>query len=113
MTLGGLALAAWNTWQRLGRSAAARSWARDTHRDFAQRNVLVTWPLMAATLLLGGVLGAVDAGGGATLLPGLLLLLSLALWLAFAVLPLPVPRFVQPRWYREQLARPDGKVDPT
>lgn len=102
MLLGGLALAGVNAWQRLGRSRAARRWARGTHRDFAQRNVLVLWPLLAVALLLGAALGAVQRTGGPTLPLALLLVLTLAAWVAFAALPLPVPSFVQPRWYREQ-----------
>ncbi|KQV65751.1 hypothetical protein ASC64_12630 [Nocardioides sp. Root122] len=103
MLLGGLALASFNTWQRLGRSAAARRWARGTHRDFAQRNVLVLWPALAVALLGGALLGAAERLDLPTW-PGVLLVaLGLVTWLAFAALPLPVPAAVQPRWYREQV----------
>ena len=104
MLLGSLALAAFNTWQRLGRTPAARRWARGTHRDFAQRNVLVLWPSLAVALLGGALLGAADAADLPTW-PGVVLLAAgLLTWLAYAVLPLPVPTAVQPRWYREQVA---------
>lgn len=105
MLLAGLALAAVNAWQRLGRSPQARRWARGTHRDFAQRSVLVLWPLLAAALLLGAALGAIRGGAGPAVPVALLLVLTLATWFAFAALPLPVPAFVQPRWYREQSGR--------
>lgn len=104
MLLGSLALAAFNTWQRLGRTPAARRWARGTHRDFAQRNVLVLWPSLALALLGGAVVGAADAADLPTW-PGVVLLAAgLLTWLAYAVLPLPVPTTVQPRWYRGQVA---------
>ena len=104
MLFGSLALAAFNAWQRLGRTPAARRWARGTHRDFAQRNVLVLWPALAVALLGGTLLGAADAAGLPTW-PGVVLLAAgLLTWLAYAVLPLPVPTAVQPRWYREQVA---------
>jgi len=104
MLLSSAALAAFNTWQRLGRTPAARRWARGTHRDFAQRNVLVLWPSLAVALLGGALLGAADAADLPTW-PGVVLLAAgLLTWLAYAVLPLPVPTAVQPRWYREQVA---------
>jgi hypothetical protein len=103
MLLGGLALASFNTWQRLGRSDAARRWARGTHRDFAQRNVLVLWPALAVALLGGALLGVAERQDLPTW-PGVLLVaVGLVTWLAFAALPLPVPAVVQPRWYREQV----------
>lgn len=106
MLLAGAALAAVNAWQRLGRSSAARRWARNTHRDFAQRNVLVLWPLISAALVVGAAIGLADRVAGAAVPLSLLLMLLLGTWLAFAALPLPVPRFVMPRWYREQIGTP-------
>lgn len=107
MLVGGLALAAVNTWQRLGRSRSARRWTRGMHRDFAHRNVLVLWPLLAVALLLGAGLGAAQRLQAPTLPFALLLLLTLAAWVAFAALPIPVPSFVQPRWYRQQTGGQD------
>jgi hypothetical protein len=101
MLLAGLVLAAWNTWQRLGRSSAARGWARGMRRQFVERNVLVLYPLLACALLLGAALGVAEGSTGATVAVGLPLAATLLLWLAYAVLPLPVPGFVKPRWYRE------------
>ena len=101
MLLAGVALAAFNTWQRLGRSPAARRWARGTHRDFAQRNVLVLWPALALALLGGAGLGAATRLEAPTWPFVLLLVVGLLAWFAFAALPLPGPRVVQPRWYRE------------
>lgn len=108
MLLAGLALAAVNVWQRRGRSPAARRWARG-HRDFGRRNVLVMWPLLSAALLLGSALGAAGRLGVSTVPWGLAILVVLLAWLAFAVLPIPVPSFVEPRWYREQHA--DARTD--
>ncbi len=103
MLLGGLALAGFNTWQRLGRTPAARRWARGTHRDFAQRNVLVLWPALAVALVGGALLGAAERLD-APAWPGVVLVVAgLLTWLAYAALPLPVPSLVQPRWYREQV----------
>lgn len=103
MLLGGLALGAFNAWQRLGRTPAARRWARGTHRDFAQRNVLVLWPALAVTLVGGALVGATERLDAPSW-PGVLLVVAgLLTWLAFAALPLPVPALVQPRWYREQV----------
>ena len=104
MLLAGLALAGVNTWQRLGRSPAARAWARG-HRDFGQRNVLVLWPLIAGALLIGAAIGAAQGNDAATVPLSLLLLLTLGAWLAFAALPLRVPTFLQPRWFREGSAQ--------
>lgn len=102
MLLGGLALAAVNTWQRLGRSPAARRWARGTHPDFAQRNVLVLWPSLAVTLLGGAGLGAAQRWDWTAWVFVVLVLAGLVTWLVFAALPVPVPRVVQPRWYRDR-----------
>lgn len=99
MLVGGVALLVWNTFQRLGRTRASRRWARG-HPDFGQRSVLILWPLIGVGLLLAASLDVAE--GAARTAAGLLLLATLMLWLAFAVLPVPVPRFVQPRWYREQ-----------
>jgi hypothetical protein len=101
MLLAGAALAALNTWQRLGRSPAARRWARGTHRDFAQRNVLVLWPSLAVTLLGGAGLGAAERLDAPTWPFVVPVVVGLLTWLTFAALPLPVPSAVQPRWYRE------------
>jgi hypothetical protein len=110
MLLGGLALASFNAWQRLGRSSAARRWARGTHRDFAQRNVLVLWPAIAVALVGGALIGATERLDLPSW-PGVLLLaVGLVTWLAYAVLPLPVPTLVQPRWYREQMGTGDRSV---
>jgi hypothetical protein len=100
MLVAGLALAAWNTWQRLGRTSASRRWSRGLRSRFVERNVLVLWPLIALALLLGAALGPAEGSTGATVAVGLPLVVTLLLWLAYAVLPLPVPGFVKPRWFR-------------
>jgi hypothetical protein len=103
MLLGAVALAAVNVWQRRGQTSRARQWARGPYRDFAQRNVLVLWPALAVALVGASLLGATErldlpSWPGVVLVAG-----GLVTWLAYAVLPLPVPSFVQPRWYREQV----------
>ena len=104
MLLGAVALAAVNVWQRRGQTSRARQWARGPYRDFAQRNVLVLWPALAVALVGGALLGAAERLDLPTW-PGVVLLgAGLLTWLAYAVLPLPVPSAVQPRWYREQVA---------
>ena len=97
MLAGGLALLAWNAWQRRGGSPAARAWAAPRSTAFARRNVLVLWPLLGVALLLASGLGVAE--GAASTVLGLLLLAVLALWLAYAVLPIPVPGWTRPGWY--------------
>ncbi|MEP9363998.1 hypothetical protein ABLE68_13600 [Nocardioides sp. CN2-186] len=100
MLVGGLALAAWNTWQHLGRSPAARSWARSVKGSWGVRSVLVVRPLIAVVLVLGAVTGWMSADSGAYVVLGLAIGVSLVALLAFLVLPLPVPRFAQPSWFQ-------------
>lgn len=97
MLVAGLGLLAWNAWQRRGGSPAAREWASPRSTAFSRRNVLVLWPLLGVALLLGAALGVAE--GGASTVVGLLLLAVLALWLAYAVFPLPAPGWTRPRWY--------------
>lgn len=100
MLLAGLALAAWNLWQRRGRTPAARAWARGVQGDWTRRSVLVVRPLIALVLVLGAVVAWRDDGplvvGLGAAIGGCLLLLG-----AFLVLPIPVPTFLQPGWYRD------------
>ena len=96
----GLALAGWNTWQHLGRTPAARRWAGRDQPWFKARNVLVIRPLIALALLAGAATGPAAASGAATVAVGLLTLAFLVVLLAFLVLPIPIPTFAQPRWYR-------------
>lgn len=99
----GVAVGAWNTWQRLGRSARARAWFHDA-RPGVRRNVLVLWPLFATACVAAATAGLArhDAvvAVAATVLGAALLG-----FLAWAVLPLPVPRFVEPRWCRGEASR--------
>jgi hypothetical protein len=100
MLVGGLALAAWNTRQRLGRTPGARAWSRSAHGSMHERAVLVVHPLIAVVLVLGGLTPLADGSTGATVALAVPVALALALLLAYLVLPLPVPRSVQPRWFR-------------
>jgi hypothetical protein len=99
---GGLVVAGINTWQRLGRSSRARAWSRGMRKGETRRDVLVQWPLIAIALVAGGLAGLLRDSVGATVVPALVFLVSLVLWFAYLMLPLPVPRVVQPRWYRER-----------
>lgn len=101
----GLAIAAANTWQRLGRTRRARAWSHSLNPD-DQRNVLVSWPLCALACVLGGVVGLAPEGL-VTYAAVPLFLLSMLGFLAYVLFPLPVPRFVQPRWYQHQAAGRD------
>ncbi len=110
MLLAGLGLAGWNAWQRLGRTPAARAWAGSLQGDWKRRSVLVVRPLLAVVLVLGAVVAWHDdpggsGGGGLAVALGLAIGLCLALLAAYLVLPIPVPGFVQPRWFREQSRR--------
>lgn len=103
MLLGAVALATVNTWQRRGQTPRARQWARGPYRDFAQRNVLVLWPALAVALLGGALVGGAERLDLPSW-PGVVLVaVGLMTWLAYAVLPLPVPALVQPRWYRDRV----------
>jgi len=101
----GVALAGWNTWQHLGRTAAARAWAVGDQPWFKARSVLVIRPLLALVLLIGAATGPAAGSDGATVALGLLALACLVALLAFAVLPVPIPRLVQPGWYRRSHER--------
>src|SRR6478736_4016643 len=101
MLVGGLALAAWNTWQHLGRSPAARAWARSIKGSWGVRSVLVVRPLIAIVLVLGAVTGWMSTDNGLYIALGLGIGVSLIVLLAFLVLPLPVPRFAQPSWFQQ------------
>lgn len=95
----GVALGAWNTWQRLGRSSRARAWSRDPSPGTA-RNVLVRWPLLALACVASALVG-LDAGSAATGAGVVVMLGALLVALAYVLLPLPVPEAVKPRWYRD------------
>ena len=103
MLLGGLGLIAVNVWQRLGRSSRARQWSNGPHRDFAQRNVLVLWPALAVALVGGSTLGAAELLDLPTWPGAVLVAAGLSTWIAYAVLPLPMPSAVQPQWYRDKV----------
>lgn len=105
MVTAGLALGVWNTWHRLGRTRRARAWSHSLDPD-ARRHVLAVWPLLATACLLGGVVGLAPDGPVVRTAAGLLLL-TLITFMAYLLLPLPVPRFLQPRWYRNQAAARD------
>jgi len=101
----GVALAGWNTWQHLGRTAAARAWAVGNQPWFKARSVLVIRPLLALVLIIGAATGPAAGSDAATVVLGLLALACLVALLAFAVLPVPIPRLVQPGWYRRSHER--------
>ncbi len=103
----GAVLAGWNTWQRLGRTSAARAWASSNRPWFTSRSVLVIRPLMALALLAGAATGPAARSDAATIALGLLVLAFLVVLLAFLVFPLPIPTLAQPRWYRRSHERRD------
>jgi hypothetical protein len=94
----GVVLAGVNIWQRLGRSPRARAWARGRTPTQRDRKVLVLWPTFAVLAICAGALGL--SAGTALVVPfGICFLAAAVTFLLFAVLPVPVPRFVMPRWY--------------
>jgi hypothetical protein len=101
MLAGGLALAVWNAWQHLGRTPAARRWARSVGGSWTVRSVLVVRPLIAVVLVLGAATGVTSDGSSATVALGLGIAAALLLLLAYLVLPLPVPAVAQPSWLRQ------------
>ncbi|MCD4525273.1 hypothetical protein [Nocardioides sp. cx-173] len=100
MLVGGLALAAHTTWQHLGRSPAARRWTRTVQGDLTRRSVLVVRPLLSVVLVLGALTAFTEGSTGANVAVAGPIAIALVVLLAYLVLPLPVPRVVQPRWYR-------------
>lgn len=100
--LGGLALGAWTIRLRLGRTPAARGWAFMSRGTMSETAVLVVYPL--ATVVLLGV-AAVDLIPDDTTAEHLVVLVVLAALLvtfAYLVLPVRIPRFVEPKWYRDK-----------
>ena len=72
---------------------------------FKARSVLVIRPLLALVLLIGAATGPAAGSDGATVALGLLALACLVVLLVFAVFPIPIPAFAQPRWYRRSHGR--------
>jgi hypothetical protein len=100
MIAGGLALAAWNTRQRLGRTPQARAWSRSAQGSWHERAVLVVHPLIAVVLVVGGLLPLVDDSATGTVVLAVPVAVALLLLLIYLLLPLRVPGLVQPAWYR-------------
>jgi hypothetical protein len=102
----GLAMGARYVWLFLGRTRAARSWAwRHTYLPWTEsfnspRGVLVVRPLFALFCLLLPALVFTSGTDAVAVVLGLLFLPCMVLCLAYMILPLPVPKFVQPQWYR-------------
>ena len=110
MLVGGLALAAWNLRQRLGRTPSARAWSRSAQGGMHERAVLVVHPLLAVVLVLGALSPLVEDSTAGTVIVAVPVAIALLLLLAYLVLPLPVPRFAQPTWYRRGGRRsPDAR----
>ena len=102
MLVVGLWLIGWNTWQRLGRTPTARSWADPDLDRWYHRKVLVAWPGLAFTLLCGAGLGVAPRESLPAYLLALGVVAGLLVFFAYFFLPLPVPRALQPEWYRRR-----------
>ena len=102
----GLGLAAWNAWQRLGRTSDARGWASSTQGAWSHRKVLVLWPAISIALVCGSGFGLAERGAMVAGMLSVGFALAMLVFFAYLFLPLPVPRFVQPSWYRRR-ARAD------
>lgn len=104
MLVAGLALAAWTTYQHLGRTRGAREWSRGGPGTMTEKSTLVVHPLLAAICVLGGIGNdVVEPAGLGALLWGAVAACLLVLGV-FILLPISVPDFVKPRWYRESCA---------
>lgn len=101
MVAGGVVLVAWNAWQRAGRTPAARAWTRSMQGTWKRRSVLVVRPLIAAVLILGG-LAVLLADTPAAVPLGLATGSCLLVLAGYLLLPLPVPRAIQPHWSRDE-----------
>lgn len=101
MLAGGVVLGVWNGWQHRGRSRSARAWTHDWMGSFKVRSVLVLRPLAVLALLSGGLLPASTVSPVAQAICSMLFLLSL-LGIVVYLLPLPIPRFAIPGWFREE-----------
>lgn len=100
--VGAVALGAWTVRLRRGQSAAARAWAREPRGSMDQLAPLVVLPMVTVALLAAAASGLTPDGSTAERLVMLLLLAALVVGIAYAMLPIPVPRFTTPRWYRDQ-----------
>ena len=110
--LAGVALAAWNTWQHLGRSEAARSWADSVQGGLKVRSVLVIRPMLVIVLVAAALVGPTSDADGTRLWVSGPMVLALLVAVGYMVLPLPVPAWAQPRWFRERRSRRSGKPVP-
>ncbi len=96
----GIALAGRYFWQHRGRTLAARRWVYRTQRWYSARDVLVVRPLMAAVLLSTGVFGWLPPRHPVTNVLVLVALVCALVVFAYLILPLPVPAWAKPDWYR-------------
>lgn len=101
----GLAGAGFSTWQHLGRSARARSWANVWNRGgVGEDYVLIHLPCISALAITGSVaFGLLPEGSAAWGIVGALFLLTCPIYLLLIVIP--TPAFIKPRWYREMTAK--------
>lgn len=102
MLFGAGALGTWSLWHYRGQTSRARDWARSP-REAMPREILVVWPLLALSLLLGALIGL--PFGAVRMVASLGFLCSIFAALAYMLFPLPVPRWLIPGWYTEQVDR--------
>ncbi|NYD40531.1 hypothetical protein [Nocardioides panaciterrulae] len=108
--LAGVVLAVWNTWQHLGRSRAARAWSDDIQGELKVRSVLVIRPMLAVVLIAAALVGPTAGADGTKLWISFPLVIALLVAFGYMVLPLPIPRWAKPRWFRSQQRHVSGRA---
>jgi hypothetical protein len=94
----GIAMLAWGTWSRLGRTPGARTWATTSSRPETR---LFLVPFGGAALVLIALLTPLDDVPAVLVPVGLLAFVCAFVAVVFGMLGVPAPGFLKPRWYRE------------
>lgn len=99
--IAGILGAGFSTWQHLGRSWRARSWANVWNRGGAGEDyVLIHLPCISAMAITGSTaLGLTPEGSAVWTVFGGLFLLTCFIYALLVILP--TPPFIKPKWYRE------------
>ena len=66
--------------------------------------------MLAVVLIAGALVGPTAGPDGTRLWISFPMVIGLLVAFGYMVLPLPIPRWVQPRWFREQQRRAPGRA---
>jgi len=99
----GVLLCAWGTWQRMGRSPAARRWASAASPK-ARKDAMFSRPFGGFALIMTGLVETLFQWPVTAVLASVLWIGSAVIAFAFGgLLQVPHPRWLEPRWYRESV----------